>query len=153
MERGSASWNDEFGLARAESESGSFWSAVAPDGSIGAQIATRIRQTYLDALPIAAAVISAAADGSSNVAASNTAYDRIALSLGGGLIRREPFAAAVAAFLFGDQNPVRFDWTTDESAGARHFVVRLSRLEPVAGLAWRCLLSLVERTAEVESSR
>lgn len=152
MKRMSAGWNAEFGCPPPDSDS---IADPAPFRSASqASLAARVRQTYLDALPIAAAVISASPrDGSAEMTAANAAYRRIDESLGGALVSRQPFAGAVATFLADGHGPVRFDWTTDDSAGARHFVVRLSRLEPVGRLPWRCLLSLVERTVEVESAR
>lgn len=141
---------------------------VPPDGAPGAsdacqiepvardaEVVARARQTYLDALPIAAAVIVQDERGLPRVAAANAAFDRIDALAGkpGQLLWGPPFDRAFGDFLEGDQPTLQFNWTTDSTASARHFIVRLSALEPLPGLPWRCLLSLVDRTAEVESER
>ncbi|MBU3077112.1 bifunctional diguanylate cyclase/phosphodiesterase [Sphingomonas sp. XMGL2] len=119
------------------------------------EIVLRARQTYLDALPIAAAVVVQDDLGRLRVVAANAAFDRIEALTGkpGKLLHRAPFDNAFADFLDGDQAAIQFNWTTDSTASARHFIVRLATLEPLPGMPWRCMVSLVDRTAEVESER
>ncbi len=113
-------------------------------------IAGRARQSFLNALPIAAAVVSDH-DGRIQLAAANPAFDRMEASFGAP--EAVPFGDVVGRFLSSPDESHQFDWTTDDTAGARHFCVRLARLEPLADQPLRCLVSLVDRTAEVENER
>ena len=108
------------------------------------------RQRYLDAIHIPAALI-VLEDGQSRIAACNTPFDRI----GGNGADREKAGGlinAVQAFLEGEQDRHDLDWH-QPGIGGRTFRVHLSRLPLYGGHEDRALVSLVDRTAEVETAR
>ena len=130
--------------------------AAPPQSEVAAwSFIDTVRQSYIDALPIAAAVVTASEQGVARIANANAAFERIGASTGrtGTLITRAPFAARLATFLADEAEQLQFDWTTDDTAGARYFVVRFARLKSVPGAGWRCLVTLIDRTSEVESAR
>ncbi|RYY34790.1 MAG: GGDEF domain-containing protein, partial [Sphingomonadales bacterium] len=110
------------------------------------------RQDYLDALPIAAAVVQLTAEGVI-VAAANGAFVRQDVPLDA-QITGDPggIAARVAAFLRDDAGHLEFDWIDGNAIDGRHFHVRVARLASFDGVA-RGLLSLIDRTAEVSTQR
>lgn len=121
----------------------------------------RARQDYLNALPIAAAVISLQ-DGELKLLAANEKFDVLdalsgAVPIRQGLVpplmEREPLHSTLEDILAGDQASVQFEWQDGDSIGGRHFTVRIGRLAPHAEAERRCLLSLIDRTAEVENER
>jgi diguanylate cyclase (GGDEF)-like protein len=108
------------------------------------------RQRYLDAIHIPAALI-VLEEGQPRIAACNTPFQR----LGGrdadgeqarGLIH------AVQSFLEADQERHDLDWR-QPGIGGRTFRVHLSRLPLHGAHEQRALVSLVDRTAEVETAR
>ena len=120
------------------------------------------RQDYLNALPIAAAVV--VQNGTDPViAAVNEQYEILdSISMGDHLtetdeprplIEREPLRTEVCSFLVSPARSKQFDWHDGGGVGGRHFIVRLARLTASADGELRCILSLVDRTAEVESER
>jgi len=139
--------------------------AVAPgENGDPAQIIQLARQDYLDALPIAAAVVVEGLDGDDpTVVVANEPFDLLnSISISGflannddagALIEREPLRSRVRAFLAAQDKATQFDWHDGGGVGGRHFIVRLARLEPYADRRLRCILSLVDRTAEIENER
>jgi len=133
--------------------------AAAPD-EVGVAV-RRARQDYLNALPIAAAVLSLQESDIVLLAANEQFEVLDALSgavpirqgLVPSLVEREPLRSAIATFLAGDELSHQFEWQDGEGVGGRHFIVRLGRLAPHAEAERRCLLSLIDRTAEVENER
>ena len=123
----------------------------------------RIRRDFLDALPIAAAVASRPDGGGADVfEGGNHLFERLA---GDALIDGEQrpvtdivfvatngLADAIGAFLGSDGETRQFA-LGDSNVGSRHFVVRLARLKELSGASRRCLVTLVDRTAEVETAR
>jgi diguanylate cyclase (GGDEF)-like protein len=120
------------------------------------------RQDYLDALPIPAFVVAEAEDARLVIELANdrfrelTASDEAAV---GTPIDTVPFlkesriGPAVAAFLRGGERTRQFDGTDGKPVGGRHFEVRIGRLTRIAALGRRCLVSLNDRTAEIETER
>ena len=117
---------------------------------------------YLDALPIAAAVIGAGAIAPARVERANdlfrtlVRYDerlRTGLVADVGLLSRGPIAIRLQDFLTGDEPVLQFESSDGQAIAPRHFVVRLARLSGVAGAPQRCLLSLLDTTAQVETER
>jgi diguanylate cyclase (GGDEF)-like protein len=119
-------------------------------------------QEYLDALPIAAAVIALPVGGPARVEIANdhfrelTRHDerlRSHLIADVPLLARGPIGRNLADFL-GSVEPVhQFDGSDGQAIAARHFVVRLARLSPTASAPDRCLVSLLDKTAQVETER
>jgi diguanylate cyclase (GGDEF)-like protein len=135
---------------------------MAPAAAVRAnpeEVIAAARQDYLDALPIAAAILHS--DGRCRIDAANHCFAGL---LGHhmplhGAEAEIPFLAdsgigeAVKAFLRGSEPWVEFDGHDGHLVGGRHFAVRLARLKPNARAARRCLLSLIDRTAQVETER
>ena len=119
------------------------------------QVPRKIRQNYLDALPIAAAVL-VVEDEHAVVLASNKQYDALKIVSAGGrtrrLLDRAQLYKAITDFLAGTGAETRFNWR-DGEVGGRHFLVCISRLDSTEMHARRCLLSLDDRTAEIEIER
>ncbi|WP_037495778.1 putative bifunctional diguanylate cyclase/phosphodiesterase [Sphingomonas sp. KC8] len=121
----------------------------------------RARQEYLNALPIAASIVTRGLDGAITVVA-NEQFERLDTISGvtparqaitGSLIQRAPLQAALTAFLDGDARAHEFEWRDGDAVGGRHFIVRFGRLAAFDDGTRRCVLSLIDRTAEVENER
>ena len=139
------------------------------------QIIHFARKDYLNALPIAAAlVVQYDPDGDLEILAANEQFELLnSISVSGflttgeefvSLIEREPLRALIRTFLKGKEPATEFDWRDGGGVGGRHFVVRLARLDAYrdiarlasldpASMGLRCILSLIDRTAEVENER
>ena len=130
----------------------------APDGSL----ADHVRQDYLDALPIAAAVMRLEDCGRTCVSLANANFrnlagwregesgpwaDEITFLAGSGL------AATVTEFLKTGDDVRQFAGDDGQAVGGRHFIVRIARLRAFPGLGTRCLLSLIDTTAQVETEK
>lgn len=119
------------------------------------------RQEYLNALPIAAAIVTRGRDGSIDVLANeqfemlDTISGTLPVRQGKTrpLVERVPLQAALVAFLDGNAQAHEFEWRDGDAVGGRHFIVRLGRLAPFESGSKRCVLSLIDRTAEVENER
>ena len=119
-------------------------------------------QEYLDALPIAAAVLSVSPAGFAHVERANDHFrslaswdERLKASsvaeielLGRGVIGQ-----ALADFLQSEEDVQQFEGGDGRSVGGRHFIVRLARLRPEPGASSRCLISMIDKTAQVETEK
>ena len=119
------------------------------------------RQDYLDALPIAAAVLQRNAAGWSFVDLANRLFAELA-SAGADPLRpladlpfleRSGIAAEAELFLAADEAVAEFETTQGEAVALRHFSIRLARLNVLPALGRRCLATIVDRTAQVETER
>jgi diguanylate cyclase (GGDEF)-like protein len=119
-----------------------------------------VRQRYVDALPIAAAILTVA-DGAFIECANNlfrllADWDerqsgrRIAEVP---MLRSGPIGARLAAFLQGNDSELQFDTTDGRAIAGRHFTVRFARLTLLPGQPGRCMVSLIDKTAQVETER
>lgn len=120
-----------------------------------------VRQTYLDALPIAAAMITID-EGEPFIECANDLFRFIAEwdeRLGDRsiarvqILRAGPIGARLAAFVKGAETAHQFDTTDGRPVAGRHFTVRFARLKKVAGQPGRILLSLIDKTAQVETEK
>lgn len=125
------------------------------------RIAAAARQDYLDALPIAGAIVAAepeelVIDCANELFRHFAQWDerlgdrrvsRVAALQTGAIGRR------LAAFLKSDDPAHQFEASDGTGIGARHFLVRLARLRAYADPRPRCLISLIDRTAQVETER
>jgi diguanylate cyclase (GGDEF)-like protein len=108
------------------------------------------RQRYLDAIHIPAAVI-VLDQTQPKIAACNAPFDRIGgAEADGG--QAEGLISAVRAFLESDQERHEQDWR-QPGIGGRSFRVHLSQLRLAGEHGRRALVTLVDRTAEVETAR
>jgi diguanylate cyclase (GGDEF)-like protein len=119
------------------------------------------RQDYLDALPIAAAVLQRGPGGWSYVDLANPLFAALA---GRGddpakplcdipFLARTGIAARAEAFLSASEAAADFEARHGEAVAQRHFSVRLARLNVLPALGRRCLATIVDRTAQVETEQ
>src|SRR6185369_17877630 len=116
-----------------------------------------VRQGYLDALPIAAAILTLG--DHPFVECANEQFRFLAEwdeRLGERRIAEIPFlrggpiGTRLAAFIAGDDPAFQFDTADNRSIGGRHFTVRFARLNVLPGQPVRCMISLIDKTAQVE---
>jgi diguanylate cyclase (GGDEF)-like protein len=137
--------------------------AELPDAIAQGILATisRARQGYLDALPIAAAMITVDPNGAYIEAANEnfrtiTGYDdrigdrrlaNIALLTSG------PIGERLADFIACDDSAHQFEATDGRPIAPRHFLVRVGRLRAVQVGPPRILVSLIDRTSQIETEK
>ncbi|HEY6917402.1 MAG TPA: bifunctional diguanylate cyclase/phosphodiesterase [Allosphingosinicella sp.] len=118
------------------------------------------RQEYLDALPIAAAVICSNAPGDIWIDKANQQFRRIAALPEGGIdlpVEQSGFldlcgvGPRVLAFVPGEESSLQFECSDGQEVGGRHFSVRIARLRSTSYAARRCLLTILDRTAQVDT--
>ena len=111
------------------------------------------RQVYLDALPIAAAIIADYRRGT-KVIASNALYDRLDAMSGSrrssDLLTRIHAVEKARRVLSGASEGERFDWRDGGLIDGRHFTVAISGLLPSKHGAL-ALVTLIDRTSEVQT--
>jgi diguanylate cyclase (GGDEF)-like protein len=119
-----------------------------------------VRQRYLDALPIAAAILTIADE--TFIECANDPFRLLAdwdERLGEAriaavpMLRSGPIGARLVAFLDGKDGEFQFDTTDGRAIAGRHFTVRFARLTLLPGQPGRCLVSLIDKTAQVETER
>ncbi|MEO7365560.1 MAG: EAL domain-containing protein [Sphingomicrobium sp.] len=114
----------------------------------------------LDALPIAAAVVTQHDDGSVHVLAHNSRFREIVVeSLCSALewdqddcLKQGPIAELVKNFFAGTDVSGELEFRDGDGVAAHYFRTKLAPL-PRSGAAPRCLLSVVDRTVEVQAER
>jgi len=128
--------------------------APSPPANPGIAEFVHARQDFVDALPVAAAILSLEPGGATVVQIANSDYRRLAE--GGpriSFIEASGIEARVAAFLRDGETEARFEVTDGEAVGGRVFAARLTRLTRVPSLGRRALVTLLDRTAEVETEK
>jgi diguanylate cyclase (GGDEF)-like protein len=119
------------------------------------------RQVYLDALPIAAAMLTVG-EQETTIECANEHFRFIAEwdeRLGDRRVAHVPILCSgpigtrLAAFLRSDDPAYQFETADGRSLGGRHFTVRFSRLQLLPGQPPRCLVSLIDKTAQVETEK
>src|SRR5437868_6141286 len=119
-----------------------------------------VRQRYLDALPIAAAIITIADD--SFIDCANDQFRLLAEwdeRLGERriaqvpLLRSGPIGVRLNAFRKTRDPASPFHTAAGRPIGGRHFTVRFARLTILPGQPERCMISLIDKTAQVETER
>jgi len=108
------------------------------------------QQLYLDAIHIPAALV-VLEQGQPRIAACNTAFQRVGGN-GADSEKAHGLVAAVRAFLEGSEDRDDLDWH-QPGIGGRTFRVHLSRMPLHGKHERRALVTLVDRTAEVETAR
>ncbi len=124
-------------------------------------LATADDTGLLDALPIAAAVIDQSPDLSFNVLAHNSRFsDMVKQSSCTALdwntadcLRSGPIAELLQNFFDGSNVAGELDFKDGDGVSGRHFRVKLAPLPRARRTNFRCLLSVVDRTVEVQSER
>jgi diguanylate cyclase (GGDEF)-like protein len=127
--------------------------AIAPIDEVPRFLAAR--QAYLDALPVAAAVVALASRGT-KILASNRHFARFTAGRVGK--SEEDFFARVHAtvpvrrVLLGESAGERFDWRDGNLIDGRYFTVAIAPLSPSPQNGARALVTLIDRTSEVQAS-
>ena len=116
-----------------------------------------VRQSYLDAMPVAAAIVSDH-DGTLSIEQSNARYTALDTTRPSGqpasLIAAPQLAAALRAFFDrGRTEATQFEWHDGDNVTGRHFKVHVAPLERIKNAPPRCLLTLVDRTREITNAR
>jgi diguanylate cyclase (GGDEF)-like protein len=124
------------------------------------QVLENVRQRYVDALPIAAAILTLGDD--TFIECANDPFRKLAEwdeRIGERriaevpMLRSGPIAGRLAAFLAGNESEFQFDTADGRSIAGRHFTVRFARLSLLPGQPGRCMVSLIDKTAQVETER
>jgi diguanylate cyclase (GGDEF)-like protein len=119
-----------------------------------------VRQRYLDALPIAAAIVTL--DDDPHVECANEQFRFLSEwdeRLGERritevpLLRGGPIGSRLGAFIAGEDPAFQFDTADNRAIGGRHFTVRFARLSVLPGQPMRCLISLIDKTAQIETEK
>ncbi len=112
------------------------------------------RQAYLEALPVAAAVV-AAGKSSLRVLAHNVRFrklDGVSTTRGrAGVLARSKAAERIGRVLSGTSLGERFDWRDGGVIDGRHFTVVIAPLTFSPRYGPRALVTLIERTNEVQT--
>ncbi|MEO6114087.1 MAG: EAL domain-containing protein, partial [Sphingomicrobium sp.] len=123
--------------------------------------ATADDTVLLNALPIAAAVVGLTSKGVLALLARNPKFDELMASTGDPAMAAGDFRACIhvhiaelmEAFLADYSNPSDLDFRDGEGVGARYFRIKLAPLPRFGDDRKRCLVSLVDRTIEVQAER
>jgi diguanylate cyclase (GGDEF)-like protein len=115
----------------------------------------------LDALPIAAAIIERTPKAKLKVAAYNSRFsDAVEQSSCTALnwdeadcLRSGPIADLIQSFFDGSDTGGELDFKDGEGVSSHYFRMKLAPLPKVQGNIPRCLLSVVDRTVEVQAER
>lgn len=111
------------------------------------------RQAYLDALPVASAVV-ARDRGRLVVQASNAPFRRVdTVQTGVSLITRSGCRSRLEAVLAGRNPGETFDWRDGGMVDGRHFTVSIAPLCPSDRSGARALITLIDRTSEVQTEK
>jgi diguanylate cyclase (GGDEF)-like protein len=120
------------------------------------------RQDHLDALPIGAAIVCVNEAGEAYLDMANDPFRRLAgwdERLEGRWLDQVPFlksgliGESLADFLKGGDEARQFDGDDGRGVGGRHFTVRLARLKSTSHSRARCLMSLIDKTSQVETEK
>jgi diguanylate cyclase (GGDEF)-like protein len=133
----------------------------ADNMSVTPRLATADDAGLLDALPIAAAVIERSKDGSFEVAAHNGRFaDLVERSNCSALdwndahyLKSGPIADLLRAFFDGQDTAGELDFTDGDGVSAQFYRIKLAPLPRRNGSDGRCLLSVVDRTVELQAER
>ncbi|MGS1016818.1 putative bifunctional diguanylate cyclase/phosphodiesterase [Allosphingosinicella humi] len=129
--------------------------------SLGEELIENARQDYLDALPIAGAVICVSTTGDPYIDMANSQFSHLTSWNGYegrwvgqiDFLRDAGIARVMEVFLHGGETVLDFEARDGHGIGSRHFSVRLARLKPNAYSAQRCLVTLIDRTAQIETEK
>lgn len=114
-----------------------------------------IRQQLIDTLPIAAALIGTGPDGKVTVELSNAIFKHFEapLSMFDGasapILERNGLGEKVKAFITSGAPNIEFNWTDGGAIEGRHFTVTATRLVATEDLGKRCMIFLLDHTAQV----
>ena len=123
--------------------------------------ATADDTALLNALPIAAAVVGLTSKGVLALLARNPRFDQVMASTGDPAMATGDFRACtflhiaelMTAFLKDYTAPDELDFRDGDGVGARYFKIKLAPLPRAGDDRKRCLVSLVDRTVEIQAER
>src|SRR5688572_9663103 len=130
--------------------------AAARRLSLHERVVEALRQDYLDALPIAAAVIGVSASDEIYIDSANDHFSKLtrwdkrrhgSRSDQVEFLTTSTINDKISSFLHSDEVAHQFESHDGQVIGGRHFTVRLARLKPSATAVKRCLISLIDKTA------
>jgi len=114
----------------------------------------------LSALPIAAAIVERSTEGGLHIAGHNERFATLPWSIPGkraddhqSVVEEGPLATLLQAFFKGEDVAGELDFRDGEGVASRYFRVKLAPLPRRHEGKERCLLSVVDRTVEVQSER
>ncbi|MDH7639712.1 bifunctional diguanylate cyclase/phosphodiesterase [Sphingomonas sp. MAHUQ-71] len=117
----------------------------------------RVRQSYLDALPIAAALLIEDEQGQLSVGHTNRRFATLDASRPASapmpIVESPEIVRRLIEFFARPGEELRFDWRDGDQVSGRHFQACISPLAQMPGGNARCLLTLVDRTVEVQNAR
>jgi len=117
----------------------------------------RVRQSYLDALPIAAALLIEDEQGHLSVGHYNRRFAMLDGSRPASapmpIVESPEIVHRLVEFFARPGEELRFDWRDGDQVSGRHFQACVSPLAQMPGGNGRCLLTLVDRTVEVQNAR
>lgn len=119
----------------------------------------RARQDFVDALPVAAAVICLGDDGTPFVDLANDAFRDLIGPGGideadeGAFLSLSRIGSRIRAFLRSEQQVCQFDATDGQPAGGRIFSIRMVRFRALPVFGRRIFITLMDKTAEVETEK
>jgi diguanylate cyclase (GGDEF)-like protein len=133
----------------------------ADNKSVKPHLATADDAGLLDALPIAAAVIERSKDGSFEVGAHNSRFISLversncsALDWNDAhCLNSGPIADLLGGFFDGTDPAGELDFTDGDGVSAQFYRIKLAPLPRRNGSDSRCLLSVVDRTVELQAER
>jgi diguanylate cyclase (GGDEF)-like protein len=133
----------------------------AENPSAKPHLATADDTGLLAALPIAAAIVERADDGKLQVAAHNGRFsDTVQQSTCTAIdwndsdcLKKGPIGELIHKFFDGRDAAGELDFKDGEGVAAQYFRLKLAPLPKKKGRANRCLLSVVDRTVEVQAER
>jgi diguanylate cyclase (GGDEF)-like protein len=122
--------------------------AAALDPIILAHQAEQLRRPFLEALPLPGAIVALGADGLELID-GNTEFQRLDRAAGDGrLLARCDFRDALSDFLRGQGTILDLEWIDGDLISGRQYSVRAARQYTIQARGNRCLLTLLDRTAE-----
>ena len=129
--------------------------------SVKPQLAIADDAGLLDALPIAAAVVERGKNGSFEVAAHNSRFNDLversnctALHWSdANCLKSGPIADLLQSFFDGKDVTGELDFTDGDGVSAQFYRIKLAPLPRRNGSDGRCLLSVVDRTVELQAER
>lgn len=113
------------------------------------------RQAYLDALPLAAAVVALTKRGP-KVLAHNAAFARLDAAgvvhrRSGDILARFGAGKPLRRVISGEVDNEKYNWRDGGLIDGRHFIVGVSRLCPSLAHGSRALVTMIDRTSEVQA--
>ena len=149
-------------MQSAEQRTGSRTRARGSDApGVVAAVAAGDDLALLSALPIAAAVVAKGEDGKARVLAHNSRFvDAVASSTctaadwnDADCLKSGPIAELFETYFSDACSPDELDLRDGEGVAARYLRIKLAPLQAEGGAVQRCLMSLVDRTVEVQAER